>query len=716
MRLSAFILAAGRGERLIPITDHFPKPLLPVLGKPILESILEKISSLPISRIGINLHHKREVMTNWIRQSEFSKKVKLFPEDPVLGTGGALRNAAEFFENRTFLVHNADIISDIDLEELIKFHMSSGNLATLAVHDCHHFNKLVVDAENYLISLTPDLTPDNSHPELVSGSPEFSGNSKEEILKLVQNDRKSDTLSASGKKRHTAENILAFTGIAVYQPEFLQFLPDGTSGVVDAWLRAVSAGYKVGTWDASGCYWTDIGTPSSYTRAVFTELSEIGETVHIDPSVASCEEAEINGRVVIERDSRLHNIFLRNCLVLPGTVIGQVADDDSSPQCFLTLFWGTPRDSEDHRKGRKFENCILGPGFKIDLKESDLYERGDDNAFLIGTGGSDRRYYRVKRNESSEVFMKCSKDDPDFERHVNYTHFFRRYAVPVPELIDSDPVGKTAFFEDLGDLSLYSWLKCPRDQEQIENIYKKVLDMLVLLHTEATDHVKECPFLCNRTFDYEYLRWETSYFLERFVRDVKHIEVNNLSALDAEFHRLASRVDSFPKTIVHRDFQSQNIMFTQAGIPRILDYQGARIAPPAYDVVSILWDPYYRLGDDLRERLIDYYIHKIIPPQPPFKKGRGVSSTTESHIYGEELSPFTKGGLRGITEHEFRQTLLPCRLQRHMQALGAYGFLTMIKGKTYFMKYVPEGLRLLKEEVALAKDDYPELYGLVMKL
>ena len=60
--------------------------------------------------------------------------------------------------------------------------------------------------------------------------------------------------------------------------------------------------------------------------------------------------------------------------------------------------------------------------------------------------------------------------------------------------------------------------------------------------------------------------------------------------------------------------------------------------------------------------------------------------------------------------------LILCRLQRHMQALGAYGFLSSVIGKKYFLKHIPEGLRLLKEDVALVKDDYPELYGLVMGL
>src|SRR4030042_7038406 len=150
MNLSIFILAAGLGKRLRPITNHIPKPLLPILGKPVLESILEKVSSLPINNIGINLHHKKKAIENWIKQSAFSKNIELFPEDPILGTGGAFKNAEAFLKNSTFLVHNSDIISDIDLDKLVEFHLSSGNLVTLAVHNYQEFNKLVLNEKGFL--------------------------------------------------------------------------------------------------------------------------------------------------------------------------------------------------------------------------------------------------------------------------------------------------------------------------------------------------------------------------------------------------------------------------------------------------------------------------------------------------------------------------------------------------------------------------------------
>jgi NDP-sugar pyrophosphorylase family protein/aminoglycoside/choline kinase family phosphotransferase len=641
LNFSIFILAAGFGERLRPVTDHIPKPLLPILGKPILQYILEKVANMPVHRIGINLSHKKEAIIDWIHQSPYNRTVHLFSEDPNLGTGGGLKNAEAFLKNSAFLVHNSDIVSDIDLQKLVEFHSLSQNLVTLAVHNYPEFNKLEIDEKGFLKGVLHHPYPNHSTsrcrpPELQSEPVRY----------------------------------LAFTGIAIYQPEFLKFLPTGISSVVDTWLKALCAGYKIGTIDVSGCYWRDIGTPVSYTQTATDELRKNGEIVYIHPSTCGCRYVEIDGYIVMEKGSSLDKgASLRNCIMLPG----------SRAECYS-----------------HYENCILGPGFTIVLSESDFFDASKENdAILIGTGGSDRKYYRVTREDKSVVFLQCLEGDTDFHRHLEYTRFLSRHSIPVPELIQADTEKMNAFFEDLGDLSLYSWLKCPYMPDEIEDMYKKVLDILTLIHTRAHEHISECMLLQNKLFDYEHLRWETSYFIERFVEGIRDIRVKNLSGLNDEFHKLASIVDSYSKTVVHRDFQSQNIMITKGRIPRVVDYQGARIGPPAYDVVSLLWDPYYRLEDDMRKRLLNYYIKRITNPPK---------------------SPFSKGGFRGITENEFRETLLPCRLQRHMQALGAYGFLSKIKGKKYFLKYVPEGLRLLKEDVSPAKDEYPELYDLVMRL
>ncbi|MEW6584877.1 MAG: phosphotransferase [Nitrospirota bacterium] len=668
-KLNIFIPAAGLGERLRPITDHIPKPLIPVLGKPMLQYVLERVSALCPNTIGVNLHHKRQLIEDWISKSLFSEGVQLFPEDPVLGTGGGLKNAEPLLKENIFLVHNSDVFSEIDLKSLVLHHLSAKNLVTLAVHDYPEFNNLIVDEMGFFAGLR-------------SGPEQFGEGSR----------------------------ILAFTGIAVYSPEFLGFLPTGVSGVVNAWLKAVKSGCRIGTFNVSGCYWRDVGTPVAYARTAMEELKRDGESVYIHPSIKNCGGMEIGGYTVIEENNLPDgSISLRNCILLPGAQIESEGRDDTSDGCLLTLFRGRGRKdappsppigraNKGGMGGLLFENCILGPGFRIDLDESEMLgAEGNGDRILIGIGGSDREYFRVRRGGGTAIVMQCKEDDPDFERHIEYTRFFKNHSVPVPALQGVDIDKMSAVFEDLGDLSLYSWLRCPREEGEIETMYRRVLGILISIHTSAAEHVGECPLLKERIFDYDYLRWETDYFTERFLKGICNMATEYVSGLCEEFHRLAAVVDSFQKRIVHRDFQSQNIMITRGGIPRILDFQGARMAPPAYDVVSILWDPYYRLDDGLRERLLEYY----------------VSETTSTNPY---QSFFRKGGLRAIAEDELRESLLPCRLQRHMQALGAYGFLSRVKGKKYFLKHLPEGLRLLKEDVSLAESEYPLLYSVVMKL
>jgi len=613
--INGFILSAGLGERLSPITEDIPKPLLPILGRPLIEIILERLSHLPINRIGINLYHKGEEIEGWIRRSAFKEKIETFYEESLLGTGGALKNAEGFLKDRPFIVHNSDIISDIDLGRLIDHHLSSRNIVTLAVHNYPEFNNVVIDEDGAFIGVR---------------SLDFRG--------CGQNSK-----------------MIAFTGIAVYSPLFLRFLPEGRSSVIEGWLKAVASGYTIRTVDVTGSYWRDIGTPESYYNAIIDILKRDGESIYIHPEAEVREDGWFEGYVVIEDRCKIDKaVRIKDTILMPGTEI---------------------KSNSEH------EDSIIGPDYYI------KFDTPPHGKTPIGRGGSDRDYYRVKRGDKSSVLMEFHKESPDFERHIEYSRFFKRYSIPVPELIEVDHVRKRAEFEDLGDLSLYGWLKGPRNKGDIEEVYRRAVDLMILIHSTLIDHLSECPPLKEMVFDYEHLIWESDYFIERFVKAIRNMEVDNISSLKDEFQRLALKVDSFPKTVIHRDFQSQNIMIQKGGSLRIVDYQGARIGPPAYDLVSLLWDPYFRLRDSMRERLIDYYI-----------EGR-------ERVGGE-----------GFNGEDFRKTILPCRLQRHMQALGAYGFLSTVKGKRYFLKYVPEGLRLLKEDVSLTKDDYPELYRLVSKL
>jgi NDP-sugar pyrophosphorylase family protein/aminoglycoside/choline kinase family phosphotransferase len=654
--LDIFLPAAGFGERLRPATSHLPKPLLPILGMPIIVRILDKLGRVCDGQIGINLHWKAELLRAWAAASPWRERIVFFPEDPILGTGGALKNAESMLSKRPFVVHNSDILLDIDFARLVEEHLSSGNTATLVCHRLPHLSNVVIDDDGQVLDVE---NPGASRPD-----------------------------------SSRVANKVAYTGIAVYSPEILGFLPPGVSHATVAWVAASKAGFRVRAYDVTGAYWNDVGDPATYARGVLDALRETGETVYLSTG-ARCGKVEIDGYVVLESGSQIRDgARVRNCIFMPGA--------DASGE---------------------HENAIVGPDYEISLAEADMQPSihaaekkrvplGDplfarhfrtrpragrglapsasapawSDAILVGLGGSDRRYYRVRNDGWTAILMECRPEDPDFERHLAYTRFFARYTVPVPALLTEDAANKRALFEDLGDTSLYAYLTLPRDHESVESMYRDVLRSLVTLHTTATAHVDECPLLQARIFDYDYLRWETTYFLDRFVAGLRRVAIANRPALDEDLHRLAQCVFTKPRVVIHRDFQSQNIM-VHAGGPRIIDYQGARMAPPAYDIASVLWDPYHRLDDGIRERLLAGYI--------------------------DEMKADRAGA---FDERVFRESLLACRLQRHMQALGAYGFLSEVKGKKYFLKHVPEALRLLREDIAGVRREYPALAGLIAAL
>lgn len=593
----------------MPLTSYLPKPLLPIAGTPVLEAIVEKVSELHPLEIGINIHHLSDKITEWAAQSKYSNKLKLFYESRLLGTGGALKNASTMLSHGIFLVHNGDIITDLDLKKLIDQHVESNSMATLAVHDFESFNNLVIDSEGSYIGIREGCIRDKSF------------------------------------------RSAAFTGIAVYSSEFMKYITSGPSSIIDAWTAAVSEGHKINTIDFTGCNWNDIGTPSAYASSVADLLIKSGETVYISRSSNGCSNADLSGLVVLEDRVVINqNVSLHNCIVQPDTIVNRGS----------------------------YKDCLLIRDRKIDLCKGAFSRPADSCGVLISSGGSDRKYYRTELKGNSSILMVCRPDDPDFDAHIKYTEFFRKHKIPVPELFVVDAAARTAYFEDVGDTSLYVWMKCKRPETEIEDMYKKVLDTAVLIH--SIDIIE--ANLISRSFDFNYLRWETAYFFDRFVKGCCKIDFQNEEALKKEFDALATHVYAFSKSVLHRDFQAQNIMIKN-NMPMIIDFQGARTGPPAYDIASILWDPYSELSYSLRNRLLQYYI-------------------------------FARENLdKRFDSHEFTRSLIYCRLQRHMQALGAYAFLSEVKGKRYFQKYMPACLSLLSSDIEESSKEFPCLAALV---
>ncbi len=133
--MKAMIFAAGLGSRLKPLTDTMPKALVPVAGCPMLEHVILKLKASGFTEIVINIHHFGEQIIDFLKtNNDFGLTIHISDErDRLLDTGGGIRKARLFFENsgEPFLVHNVDILSDMNLKELYDFHMQSGSVATL---------------------------------------------------------------------------------------------------------------------------------------------------------------------------------------------------------------------------------------------------------------------------------------------------------------------------------------------------------------------------------------------------------------------------------------------------------------------------------------------------------------------------------------------------------------------------------------------------------
>lgn len=149
--MKAMIFAAGLGTRLKPFTDHMPKALVPVAGKPMLEHVINKLKSAGVDEIVINVHHFAQQIIDFLKEKDnFGIKIWISDEtEELLETGGGIKKAAPFF-NEPFLVHNADILSNVDLKSMYDYHLTNGNDATLLVSSRKTVRYLLLDDTNRL--------------------------------------------------------------------------------------------------------------------------------------------------------------------------------------------------------------------------------------------------------------------------------------------------------------------------------------------------------------------------------------------------------------------------------------------------------------------------------------------------------------------------------------------------------------------------------------
>jgi mannose-1-phosphate guanylyltransferase len=239
--MKAMVLAAGLGTRLRPLTNDRPKALVEVGGRTLLEITLTRLRDFGIHDVIINVHHYADMVIDHVKAAgNFGMHIEFSREDLLLDTGGGLKKAAWFLgENSSankedpFILHNVDVISTINLKQMVQMHNDSKALATLAVQERKTSRYLLFDDQLQLCGRR------------------FVKEEKTEIVRPAQQ-----------------MTELAFTGIHVISPRIFPLLAEeGVFSIVPAYLRLSAQGEKLLAFRADQYYWRDLGKPENIRQA-----------------------------------------------------------------------------------------------------------------------------------------------------------------------------------------------------------------------------------------------------------------------------------------------------------------------------------------------------------------------------------------------------------------------------------------------------------------
>jgi aminoglycoside/choline kinase family phosphotransferase len=277
----------------------------------------------------------------------------------------------------------------------------------------------------------------------------------------------------------------------------------------------------------------------------------------------------------------------------------------------------------------------------------------------INKGGSDRSYARLAcAGAPPLVFMAYTDARPDNAAFLAVSEFLAGAGVHVPKIVAKDLGRKFLWIEDLGADDL--WAHREDAWGARRDLYRKALVEVAKIHRMDGASIELQP-----PFDETLYLWEQEYFVEQYLRRFSKApqgEIEGLLAGD-ELRELREGLAAMPRRLVHRDFQSENLM-VRDGEVYLIDYQGLRLGRPEYDVASLLYDPYVPMAGEEREELLQIYFEI-------------------AQVDGEF--------------EDWLPVFYQCAAQRLMQAMGAYGFLGVGKGKQEFLKHIPVARERLVE-------------------
>ena len=539
----AFVLAAGLGTRLRPLTAATPKPMLPLWGVPMIRHTLEMLRGWGVRDAVLNLHHAPAPMIEYLAANPIDGlRVSCLWEPELLGTGGALRQAAGFIGDGPCWLVNADVFARPDPLPLCREWAKKRALA--------------------VCWLTEDAGPRTVLCE------------RGTILDFNSPDRGHAT----------------FCGLQLLDSRILRYIrPTGPDSIIDAYRRAQADGHRIAGVLEPGAYWADMGTPPQYIQAHRDTAALLG---HADETFTVPAAAVFPAP---ERDA------LRPLGVTDATPVG-----------------------------------VLPPR------------------------GSSRAFFRLLRESHAPLMaVRWSPEREDNALYAPQTRFLARLGVPVPRLYLDAPDLHLLVMEDLGADTLET-LAPTLSPTRLLSIYRRVLDALLPMHLRGISALRRSKIPSMPAFGPDTYAWEHDYFLSAYATNHARWSAQKLAAARTALARAADILQSSPQGLIHRDLQSSNILFRQKLSPVLIDYQGMRPGPVAYDLASLLCDPYVSLPAGTQQTLLRHYCRR-------HPRGRAIA----------EAFPVAA-------------------VQRLCQALGAYATLSRRPGMSRFASYIPPALAQLR--------------------
>lgn len=610
----AMILAAGYGTRLRPLTDACPKPLVPVWGRPALDLILDQLAAWGVRDVMINLHHRPwDILLHLVHEPRDDLRIHFSFEPGILGTGGGLKKVEWFFDDGPFWLVNADIIADLNPAPLIRA-FDPRRMLAMAWLDATRGPRSVEMKRGYITHFR--------HPQ--PGAP----------------------------------GTCTFCGLHLLTRRIFEYLPEvGFAGIVEAYERALRDGRRIGGLTVPNALWSDIGTPGEYLEA-HRRLAERhrGTSTRIGKLIRSANRramrlleggATIRGMVVAgEQVTTGRGAVIRDAIVMDGASFASDA---------------------------RVEGAVIGPGahaggpvHHMAVRAYDSLTAGEHESLLrmgwhpdratmvvLPPRGSARSYYRLIEGRKRCVLMRYDPARKENTFYARHTEFLLDGGIPVPRILDRVDAEHVLFIEDAGDVSLQD---IPVSRRRA--VYERVLRHVAEWHVTGAGRARQERLPLMKPFGPELFRAEHELFLDLYVASYIKADERLVRRIRRELGRVAERLERTRPVLVHRDLQSSNILWSR-GEPVFIDFQGMRYGPAAYDLASLLCDPYVELSESLCGQLVSRY-----------------AAHMPASVFREE-------------------DFWPAAVQRLAQAMGAYVRLSRTPGCQRFLDYIPPARRML---------------------